>query len=78
MMKNTIRFLAFVLLSSFHSFILGARDKVTRELHEEWKPYLVKNFQILVSGFVSNKNGKQNHSHASNGGLVKNKNQWNN
>lgn len=72
-MKSTIHFLAFVLLSSFHSFILGTHNKVTRELHEEWKPYLAKDFQILISGFISNKNGKQKHSHASNGGLIRNK-----
>lgn len=72
-MKSPINFLAFVYLSSFRGFVLGTHDKVTTELHEEWKPYLAKDFQILVSGLISNKNGKQKCSHASNGGLFKNK-----
>lgn len=71
-MTSTIHFLAFVLPSSFHGFILGTCDKVTRELHEEWELCLAKDFQILISGFISNKNGKQNCSRASNGDLITN------
>lgn len=34
-MRSIIHFVAFVLLSSFHGSILGTRDEVTGELHEE-------------------------------------------
>lgn len=73
-MRSTIHFVAFVLLSSFRGSILGTRDEVTRELHEEGSPVLAKDFQILKSGLILKKNGKQKHSHASNGSLIKNNN----
>lgn len=73
-MRSTIHFVAFVLLSSFHGSILGTRDEVTRELHESVSPVWAKDFQILISGLILKKNGKQKHSHASNGSLIKNNN----
>lgn len=72
-MRSTIHFVVFVLLSPCHGSILGTCDEVTRELHEG-SPILVKDFQILVSVLILKKNGKQKHSHASNGSLIINNN----
>lgn len=69
-MKSTIHFLALAHPSSSHGFISGTCDRVTRGLHEEWELCLAKDFQILISGFISNKNGKQNCSRASSGDLI--------
>ncbi|RMC05458.1 hypothetical protein DUI87_18651 [Hirundo rustica rustica] len=59
---------------AFASLILGTHNEVTRELHEEGSRILAKDSQILVSGLILKKNGKQKHSHTSNGSLIKNNN----